>query len=213
MHQLWFDTETTGKYPKIHCPLTAYFAVCDPKTLQVIDELYLAMKPDDMSKLKVDQEAMDVNKINLQEHLADPNTITHSEAKVKIKEFLEKHKIKGKTKSFMPCGHNVAFDKDMIWNWIMTQEEFEDECKVHYRTLDTSMVTTFLKEIGFLPEDIGNLGSLVKHYNTPPKEAHTCKGDVLMNIDVYGAMRQSMIMRKKDMAGGISNSLLDIVEE
>lgn len=212
MHYLWFDTETTGKYPKIHCPLTAYFAVCD-KDLQVIDELYLAMKPNDMSKLEVTQEAMDVNKINLQDHLSDPNTITHSEAKEKLKAFLEKHKIKGKTKSFIPCGHNVAFDKDMLWNWVLTQEEFEDECKVHYRTLDTSMITTFLKEIGFLPDDIGNLMSLVKHYNIPEKEAHNCKGDVLMNIDVYGCMRSSMMARKKDMAGGTSNSLLDIIEE
>jgi hypothetical protein len=76
MHYLWFDTETTGKYAKLHCPLTAYFAVCD-QNLQIIDEIYLQMKPDDMAKLKVEQEAMDVNKINLQEHLADPSTITH----------------------------------------------------------------------------------------------------------------------------------------
>ena len=143
MHYLWFDTETTGKHPKVNCPLTAYFAVAD-KDHQVTDELYLQMKPDDMTRLKVEQEAMDVNKINLQEHLADPSTITHSEAKVKIMEFLIKNKIKGKKKHFMPAGHNVAFDKDMLWNWVLTQEEFEDECGVHYRTLDTSMITNFL---------------------------------------------------------------------
>ena len=208
MHYLWFDTETTGKYPKIHCPLTAYFAVCD-KDLQVVDELYLQMKPSDMGKLKVEQEAMDVNKINLQEHLSDPSTITHEEARVKLKNFLNKHKIKGKRKSFQPAGHNVAFDKDMLWEWVMPQEEFEED--VHYRTLDTSMITNFLKDIGFMPEEIGNLMSLVQYFNVPEKEAHTCKGDVLMNIDVYKAMRSTFKQRKKDMVGS-SNSLLDIVE-
>jgi oligoribonuclease (3'-5' exoribonuclease) len=209
MHQLWFDTETTGKLPKIHCPLTAYFAVCDSNQ-QVIDELYLQMKPDDMSKLKVEQEAMDVNKINLQEHLADPATITHSEARVKLKNFLIKHKIKGKRKSYLPCGHNVAFDKDMVWEWIMPQEEFEEE--VHYRTLDSSMITNFLKDIGFFPEEVGNLMSLVQYFNLPEKEAHTCKGDVLMNIDVYKSMKSTFTARKKDMIGS-TNSLLEIIEE
>ena len=208
MHYLWFDTETTGKYAKLHCPLTAYFAVCD-ENLQVIDELYLQMKPDDMSRLKVEQEAMDVNKINLNEHLADPATITHSEARVKLKTFLNKHKIKGKKKSFLPSGHNVAFDKDMIWEWVMPQDEFEED--VHYRTLDTSMITNFLKDIEFLPDTVGNLMSLVTHFKVQEKEAHTCKGDVLMNIDVYKAMRSTFKQRKTDMIGS-TNSLLDIVE-
>lgn len=209
MHQLWFDTETTGKFPKLHCPLTAYFAVCDGNQ-QIIDELYLQMKPDDMSRLKVEQEAMDVNKINLQEHLADPATITHSEARVKLKNFLVKNKIKGKRKSFLPCGHNVAFDKDMVWEWIMPQDEFEEE--VHYRTLDSSMITNFLKDIGFFPEEVGNLMSLVQYFNLPEKEAHTCKGDVLMNIDVYKSMKSTFTARKKDMIGS-TNSLLEIIEE
>jgi oligoribonuclease (3'-5' exoribonuclease) len=209
MHYLWFDTETTGKYAKLHCPLTAYFAVCD-QNLQIIDEIYLQMKPDDMAKLKVEQEAMDVNKINLQEHLADPSTITHGEARVKLKNFLTKNKIKGKRKSFMPAGHNVAFDKEMVWEWIMPQEEFEED--VHYRTLDTSMITNFLKDIGFVPDEVGNLMSLVQYFNLPEKEAHTCKGDVLMNIDVYRAMRATFTARKKDMVGS-SNSLLEIIEE
>ena len=209
MHYLWFDTETTGKYYKLHCPLTAYFAVCD-QNLQVVDELYLQMKPDDMSTLKVEQEAMDVNKINLQEHLADPATITHSEARVKLKTFLTKHKIKGKRKSFMPAGHNVAFDKDMIWEWVMPQDEFEED--VHYRTLDTSMITNFLKDIEFVPDEVGNLMSLVTYFKCPEKEAHTCKGDVLMNIDVYKAMKATFKARKKDMIGG-TNSLLEIIED
>lgn len=208
MHYLWFDTETGGKNAKIHPLLTAYFAVCD-KDHNIIDDLSLYLKPEDPSKMILEQEALEVNKINIQEHLADPNTITYQEGRVKLKQFLLKHKIKGKRKHYMPCGHNVAFDKDFVWNWLMPQEEFEEE--VHYRTLDTSMVTTFLKDLGILPEELGNLGSLVTYFNLPQKEAHNAKGDVWMNIDVYKAMKSMMKDRKKDMIGG-TNSLLEIIE-
>ncbi len=208
MHYLWFDTETGGKVAKVHPLLTAYFAVCD-QDHNIIDDLSLQLKPDDPSKMILEQEALDVNKINIQEHLADPNTITYAEGRVKLKQFLIKHKIKGKRKHYIPCGHNVSFDKDFVWQWLMPQEEFEEE--VHYRTLDTSMVTTFLKDIGIFPEELGNLGSLVEYFNLPKKEAHQAKGDVWMNIDVYKAMKAMMKDRKKDMISG-TNSLLEIIE-
>lgn len=208
MNFLWLDTETTGTNPKVHCPLTAYFAVCD-QDHNIIDDLNLQLKPSDLSKLNVQQQAMDINKINIQDHLADPNTITYEAARPLLKAFLVKHKIKGKRKHYIPAGHNVAFDKEMIWEWLMPQDEFEEE--VHYRTLDTSMVTTFLKDIGVFPEELGNLVSLVKYFNITEKDAHNAKGDVLMTIEVYKAIKNMMKSRKKEMVGS-TNSLLDIVE-
>lgn len=209
MHYLWFDTETGGTNPKIHSLLTAYFAICD-KDLNLIDELYLQLKPSDPSKLNLTQEAMEINKINIEEHLNDPATVTYEVGREKLLEFLAKNKIKGKRRSFQPCGHNVAFDKEMIWNQMISQEDFEKE--VHYRTIDTSSITNFLKDVGILPEDLGNLGSLVAHYKTPQREAHTAKDDVLMNIDVYRAMRDQMRAKKREMVGGTTNSLLSIIE-
>lgn len=209
MHYLWFDTETGGLNPKIHSLLTAYFAICD-KDLNLIDELYLQLKPEDLSKLNLTTEAMETNKINIEEHLRDPSTITYAEGREKLLKFLEKNKIKGKRRSFMPCGHNIAFDKEMLWNQMITQEDFEKE--VHYRTLDTASITAFLKDVGILPEDVGTLGSLVDHYQVQKREAHTAKDDVLMNIDMYKAMRSQMQTKKRDMIGGTTNSLLSIIE-
>lgn len=208
MNYLWFDTETGGLNPKVHSLLTAYFAVCD-KDLNIIDELELQLKPSDRSKLNLNPEAMNVNKIDIEEHLSDPNTVTYEEGRVKLKQFLLRNKIKGKRKSLMPAGHNVAFDKDMIWNQLMPQDEFEEV--VHYRTLDTSSVCTFLKDVGILPEDLGNLMSLVEHFNVPKQEAHNAKGDVRMNIEMYKRIKVMMKDRKKDMIGG-ANSLLEIIE-
>ena len=209
MHYIWFDTETGGLNPKIHSLLTAYFAVCD-KDLNLIDELELQLKPSDIAKLNLTQEAMNVNKINIDEHLKDPATVTYEEGRVKLKQFLLKNKIKGKRKSYMPAGHNISFDKDMIWEQLMPQDEFEEE--VHYRTLDTSSACTFLKDVGIFPEDLGSLGSLVDYFEVPKSELHNAKGDVRMNIEVYRRMKAMMKNRKKEMIGGTS-SLLDIVEE
>lgn len=208
MNYIWFDTETGGLNPKIHSLLTAYFAIVD-KDLNLIAELSLQLKPSDISKLNLTQGAMDVNKINIEEHLKDPNTITYEEGRVQLKQFLLKNKIKGKRKSFMPAGHNIQFDKEMIWEQLMPQDEFEEE--VHYRTIDTSNICNFLKDVGIFPDDVGNLESLVDLFKIPKRETHTAKGDVLMNVEVYRGMKEMMQVRKKEMIGG-TNSLLEIIE-
>ena len=208
MNYLWFDTETGGLNPKVHSLLTAYFAICD-KELNLIAELELQLKPSDISKLNITQGAMDVNKINIDEHLKDPNTVTYEEGRVILKQFLLKNKIKGKRKSFMPAGHNIQFDKEMVWEQLMPQDEFEEE--VHYRTIDTSTICTFLKDVEILPEDLGNLMSIVEHFNIPKLQAHNAKGDVRMNIEVYRRMKAMMKSRKKDMISA-NSSLLEIIE-
>lgn len=209
MHYLWFDTETGGTNPKIHSLLTAYFAVCD-RDLNLIDELYLQLKPSDLSKLNVTEEAMKINGINLEEHLKDPNTVTYEEGKKIVQDFFAKHKIKGKRRSLQPCGHNVAFDKDMVWEQMIPKEEWEKD--VHYRTLDTSPICSFLKDVQILPQDVGSLTSLVDYFQIPMGEAHNARGDVLMNIQVYKAMRNLMQEKKEGFTGVVNTSLLQIVE-
>ena len=210
LRYLWFDTETGGLDPQQHSLLTAYFAVCD-ENHNIIDDLNLQMKPEDESKISVTEGAMNVNKINLREHLNDPNTITYSEANRKLRTLLEKNKIKGKRKHFIPCGHNVAFDKDFIWSQLIPKEQFEET--VHYRTLDTSSICTFLKDIEILPPDVGSLTSLVEFFDIPMGEAHNARGDILMNIEVYKNIKNLVNSRKTQMIGDSNNSLLQIIEE
>jgi oligoribonuclease (3'-5' exoribonuclease) len=210
MHYLWFDCETGGRYAKINSLLTAYFAVCD-RDLKVIDELYLQLKPEDISTINVTEEAMKVNGIDLQEHLANPETVTYAEGRKQLNALLVRNKIRAKRKHFMPCGHNVAFDKEFIWEQLMPQEEFET--LVHYRTLDTMSGCTPLKDVGILPADVGSLTSLVEYFGIPMKEAHNARDDVLMNIEVYRSMRDMLTSKKRDMSAASNVSLLQIIEE
>jgi len=207
---LWFDCETGGTDPNVHSLLTAYFAVVD-EDLNFIDDLYLQLKPQDVAKIIVTKEAMNVNGIDLEEHLIDPATITYEEGRVVLKDFLEKYKIKGKRHSFIPAGHNVQFDKDMIWTQVMPKEDWGK--LVHYRTIDTFAICAFMKAIGFFPNDVDSLTSLVEYYKIPMKEAHNAKGDVQMNIEVFRSMVNAFKVRKDQYAGIVSGSLLEIVEE
>jgi len=209
MHKLWFDTETGGLDPKIHSLLTAYFAVCD-ENLNKIDELYLQLKPEDEYSLNVTEGAMKVNNIDLNEHLKDPKTVTYSEGKDILINFLKKHKIPRKRKSFQPCGHNLPFDLGMVWEQLVPKDEWES--LVHYRVLDTSPICAFLKDVNIIPQDVGSLTSLVEYFGIPMGEAHNARGDVLMNIEVYKAMRALMREKKGDFVGVTNSSLLQIVE-
>ena len=210
MNYLWFDCETGGLDHSKHSLLTAYFAVCD-QNQNIKDELYLQMKPEDETLLNVTKGAMDVNKIDLRAHLSDPETVTYSEANRRLRTLLERNKIKGKRKHFIPCGHNVHFDKEFIWSQVMPKEQFEE--LVHYRTLDTSDICTFFKDVGIFPNDVGSLTSLVEFLGIPMGEAHNARGDILMNIEVYKAIKNLMKSRKTEMVGGSANSLLRIIEE
>lgn len=208
MHKIFFDTETTGLNPENNFILTMYFAVCDDQ-LNVIDELDMKVKPDSMDGLSVEKDAMAVNRIDLNEHLASPETVPYSQAKVLLSQFLDKHELKGRGKSFQPCGHNIGFDKAFIYQHIMPQPDWNKY--FHYREMDTSHATSFLKECGILPNQLGSLTSLVEYFKMEMKNAHTAKDDVLMNIEVFKHMK--LLMNKlKNQSVSVNKNLLDIIE-
>jgi oligoribonuclease (3'-5' exoribonuclease) len=208
MHYLWYDTETAGLDPAINPLLTAFFAICD-SNLNVIDTLDLKLKPESLAGLTIDKGALEVNKIDIVKHLESPETLTYAQGAIKLAEFLKKHKIPGKQRSFTQAGHNLDFDKGFVYQYLFDRKEWEK--LVHYRTLDTSAVTTFLKDVGILPDHLGNLSSLVNYFNIPMGEAHTAKDDVFMNIEVYKGVRMLM-QRTKVNAINADQDLLSIVE-
>ena len=202
-----FDTETGGLEPKLNPILTAYFAIIGDD-FSKIDELDIKIRvsaPYD----KVEEDALRVNGIDIAAHNADPNTLDRPEAIKRITEFLAKHKGKGKYDKPHPLGHNLDFDLRMIFEQIMPMTDWEKY--VSYAARDTKKASDFLKDFGILPPEIGNLGSLVKHFGIPQLSAHTAKDDVLMTVEVFRKLGE--LVKKGKGGGGLSLDVLDILEK
>lgn len=199
------DSETGGLNPKTADILTLYISVAD-ENYKIIEELDLKLKPDGRLP-RADAKSLEINGINLQEHLADPKTITYSEAKKQIVAMLKRHHKKvGKYNNIKPLGQNVIFDLEMIWEHLISRTEWEN--LVHYKTVDTMHYADFLKESGWLPSDVGNLTSLVEFFNLPKGKAHTAKDDVWMTVAVYKKMLEMM----KNNKGRQTQDLLSLLE-
>lgn len=212
MHYLWSDSETSGTNPNKHKILTVYFAIYNDK-LEFLDELDLKVKPDNcqsIADIPFEQEALDITKINLEDHIKDPNTITYSEASKLVIAFLEKHKIPNKRKHFRLSGHNVGFDRDFIENQLVDIDLWEK--LVHHRDLDTLIITTFLQDAELIPSDLGSLGSLVEYFGIPMGKAHDAREDIKMTVAYYKSLLKMMKDRKNNMSGVSEHSLLSIVE-
>lgn len=210
MHYLAFDLETGGKYASKDAILEGYFAIYDENRV-FLDDLYIRFKPD-LTKYSVSQEALDVNKIDMNELMSDPTALTYEQAQKAILDFLSKHKIKGKRRHFTPLGQNVKFDIDFIVAQLIPLEDWEK--LVHYIALDTLQAVSILKDCDILPTDIGNLSSLVEYFEIPLGEAHTARDDVKMTVEVYWKIKDLLMGAKKSIALNATNDeLLSVVEE
>lgn len=209
MVYLFYDCETGGMDEKQHSLLTAYFGIYD-QNIMLIDDLYLQLKPENQSLINVTPEALKVTNMDLNEHLSDPSTITYSEGYRKLLSFLEKNKIKGKKRSYRPCGHNITYDNKFIWAQLMPESIWDKY--IHYNPLDTLRILTFLQDIGILPVNLGSLTSLVDYFNIKMGEAHNAREDIKMNVEVYKCLKNILQTKKTEFAGNVSNSLLKIIE-
>jgi DNA polymerase III alpha subunit (gram-positive type) len=201
-----FDTETGGLNCEKVDVLTIYISVLD-ENFKLLDELDLKLKPDDRLPIAEDG-ALKVNGINLLAHMNDPETITYSAAKEKIIYMLKKHlKKQGRYSNLRPMGHNIPFDLNFIWKHLIPKDEWDQI--VHYGLVDTKPVADFLKDCGWLPQEIGTLGSLVDYLGIPKRNAHAAKDDTLMCVDVYKKLLE-MMKEKKENSG--KQDLISLLE-
>lgn len=201
-----FDTETGGLNEKEADLLTAYFAILDDE-MRIVDELDLKLKPDGRLPI-AHADALRVNGIDLQKHLADPATITYSEAKIKVIMLLKKyHKKNGRYNNIRPMGQNVQFDIDFVQQYLLSKNEWND--LLHYSKIDTKDRVDFLKDSGWFPKDLGSLGSVVEYLQLPKRAAHNAKEDTLMMIDVHKKLIDIMKAKKENSSQQDLISLLE----
>lgn len=180
------------------------------KDFQLIDELDLQLKSKNPEQMVASPEALKVTGINLEEHLNDPQTVTYEKGQELLLKMLKRNKLPRKRRSFRPCGQNIEFDINFIKKQLISPEEWGKH--IHYNTIDTLRILTFLQDTGILPSRLGKLESMVQYFNIPMGIAHNAKEDIRMTVDVYKAMRQMIISSKQNMSG-VNNQLLEIVEE
>lgn len=211
MNRAWMDCETFGLDPRKNPLATVYISIYDKHDV-FLDEIDLKVRPDSMEGLTVDFETEKIHGIKWEDHVADPNTITYSEAGKKIKDFLAKYKIPKAKKSFQPAGQNVGFDVNYLKNTIFTSEEWDS--LFHYRIVDTLIVLTYLQDMELVPSDLGNLTSLVEFFNLKSGDFHDAKSDVKMTVQIYSKMKELILGLKRVNMVSVSNSdLLKVIED
>lgn len=199
------DCETGGLDPNESDLLTIYMAVVDQDN-KIVEELDLLLKPDDRLPI-AHEDALKVTGIDLKAHLANPSTITYSEAKEKIMTMLKKYRKGGRYSNIRLFGFNVRFDRDFINKHLIPKSEFEK--LVHYKVIDTMDGVDFLKRHKWLPPQVGNLSSCVDHFGLAKGKAHTAKDDVLMTLEIEKKIKEIMDSKKE---GGQSFDLISLLE-
>ena len=180
---LAFDCETGGLVPECSM-LTAFFAVFD-KDLNIIDTLYLRVKPNAGAPYVVTAEALNINKINLVEH--DKIAITKNFAGSQLRDLIHLHSNNGRIK-LVPVGHNITFDLLWVHEHLLNRNEFERYTS--YRKLDTAVLCQNMIRKGELPDTIsGSLVGLVQHFNIKVEgNAHEADYDTKVTIEVLKRM-------------------------
>lgn len=174
---LHIDCEMGGREKK-YSLLTAYLMVTDANH-KVVDELSLAVKPDDGDYI-VSGQGMAVNKINLQEH--DKIAIPYKQAKTLLYNFLKKNAANG---LLTPIGHGVKGDIEHVQDKLISEGSWHQFCTYHY--IDTSVVLQFLRACGKMPYDCdGSVEALAKYFGLEASgNLHEASVDVKLTAEVF----------------------------
>lgn len=212
MSQLFmpFDSETGGLNENKADLLTWYGAIMT-EDYQIVDELYLKLKPDDRLPI-AEAGALKVNGINLSDHLADPETVTYSEGQKRLEAMIRKHlKRNGRYSNITPMGYNCPFDVRWTQKHLFPQEVWES--LLHYKTHDVMAIVDALKKYGIFPKTLGSLGTVVEYLGIPTRNAHNAKEDTLMTVDVDKKLAELFRrMREGASGGGASQDLISLLE-
>lgn len=188
MHKmLWFDTETTGTDPEVHDVLKlAGRIVIDGK---VVDSFDLRAQPMDYDSIS--EKALEVNGLTVEEIRTFPEA---KEMYIEFKALMDKYIDNyNKSDKFVPCGQNVRFDMDFVYQLFKKQGDPYWFSYVFSAPFDTLSMAVMLevkegKKI-FVPSY--KLETLCKRMDVPLDNAH----DALADIDATRAVASKMWVR------------------
>ncbi len=208
MSQLYlaFDSETGGLDENKADLLTWYGGIMN-EDYQILDEVYLKLKPEGRLPI-AEAGALKVNGINIQNHLADPETVTYAVGRERVIAMLKKHlKKNGRFSNITPMGYNTPFDIRWTQKHLLSTEDWLSI--LHYKVWDVMQDVDFLKRAGWFPKELGSLGTVVDFLGIPKRNAHNAKEDTLMTIDV--AKKVMEIMKSKKDGGSSAGAGQDLI--
>jgi DNA polymerase III alpha subunit (gram-positive type) len=171
---LFVDTETGGLDTSFSL-LTVAAAVTD-KDFNVMSQICFGVKP---ATYVVDPNAIRVNKINLAEHSS--NSLSLEMAGTQFLEFLEENFVASNRRKLIPAGHNVKFDLDFIWSYLLPEQDWREFCT--HPALDTAVLARFFAAADRIPPAF-NLVALRQLFDIETGEAHSAQNDVMATIQV-----------------------------
>ena len=204
---MFFDLETGGLNPKDSDILTGYFGFFNEE-LKLLDELELKLKPDNRLPM-ANAGALKVNGINLQDHLADPETVTYSKGRELLLNMAKKYlKKQGRFSNLLPSGFNItSFDVPFIKEHLIDEDTWNGVW--HYKHRDVMADTEFLRYCGWLPKDVSRLTQCADYFGVAQGIAHTARADTLMTVELLKKLRSLMDSKK---AGGQAVDLIALLE-
>jgi hypothetical protein len=214
MHYLGFDLETGGFDSKEHTINEAYFAIWDEKW-NLIEDLHLYLKNDN-GEVKGTPEAFEVTGIDPVEHVKNSSTLTYSEGRKLLSEMLIRNKIPGKKLHYRFLGQNIlSFDIPFMEDQGFFTKEDIKKHGIGHNSIDSTVIVTWLKDIGMIPNDVGSISSLIDYLQLEKATAHRAKDDVHMQKEIYvkisNMFKQNMVDKLKT-SDVFNTDLLKVIE-
>jgi len=192
---LWFDTETTGLDPvKNDIIQIAGMIEIDNKVVEHFNFKCAPFNPDN-----IEEQALKVTGLKKEDVL---NYDSPKDVYDKLTTIFSRHIDKyDKTDKFIPAGHNVGFDVDMLKQFFIKNDDVYFGSYVSYHKLDTLSLAIALNYWGFLPTKPENfkLKILCDIFGIKI-EAHEAGSDINATRELFAAFTAIVIMPKKQFS-------------
>lgn len=175
---LFIDTETGGLDPENHSLLSVAMVVWE--NMEIIDSQELLIND---GILSVTNEALEINKIDIEEHKR--LAISSSQAIEKIYTFINLHF--PKDKKVTVAGHNVQFDISFL-KILFIQNKRDFSTLFSHRIIDTSSILYYLYLAGHIKKKAVSSDEAFELFKIKVEGRHTALGDAMATAKLFNRL-------------------------
>jgi DNA polymerase III subunit epsilon len=176
---LFIDTETGGLNPDFHSLLSIGVAVWQNKT--IIDQTEILIND---GKLNVSEQAMQINQIDLNEHVK--SALTPLQALEALESFTARH-FDISIQKITLAGHNVHFDVSFLKK-LLAQNGREYHKIFSHRFLDTSPILYYLFLSGKLKQKATSSQEAFDLFSITVDKRHSALGDAIATAELFNKL-------------------------